>query len=431
MRLGAGTYSNVTRDVSRPDYAVKEMTSDVFECSVKELLILKSLNHANIIRLDRVEFGDDATCRMWMKCYPNSLGGTLKGIRERPLDMRDYLRIMTGVLSATSHLHSRNIIHCDIKPDNILVTNDLDPVLCDFNIARINIGRNHMSGNVQTRMYRAPEVKLSKERTKYNELIDVWSIGCVLWEILTGEYVIPRDSSDDTTNAACRFLSFTTAEDRKQRMSMLKTVRREHVADALRKKLQTTDHFTRVIVHGKYKKLFIDSVTQIIAAALVPTYHKRASASQLLLMAMDLVNQCTEVDVGVKCQAPTAAVGQFVELRNNRKKLNAEVSVTTREEAELLEGCDVVTSLVACRLAAVSVTRLGQKTQKVPFVTDNYVPPILTQTMIRIACAYIAACLLDEDIEKRVKKYIPESRDLVYIVSNILDSIQYDISCIL
>ncbi len=431
MRLGSGTFSRVTRDVDRPEYAVKETSGVDFDCAVKELLILKSLNHANVISVVKVEFAGDATCRTWMKCYPDSLGNALKNIDVRPVDMREFLRFAVGFASAVNHIHSRNIIHGDIKPDNILMTAEWDPVLCDFNIARINIGRSYMSGKVQTRLYRAPEVKFIKKNTKYNELIDVWSVGCALWEVLTGAYVIAPDTGDDTTVGACEFMGFTTADNRKQRIAILKTVRREHVAETLRKKIQQSNPFSRTIVHDKYKKLFLENMLQIIAYALVPLPKQRANANRILSMTIDLVNQCTEVDVGIKLKVIAPGdTGRFAELRNNRKNLNGNVSVASREEIEILDGCDVVTSLVASKLAAKSAVLLAGPAARYE-MSDQYIPPVLTRALINIACAYIAACLLDEDIEFRVKKYIPIDRDRVYVVSSVLEAIQYDINCVL
>jgi serine/threonine protein kinase len=74
-------------------------------------------------------------------------------------------------------------MHRDIKPSNILISNTSSIHLCDFGLSRaIPEEKEEMSPRVTSRYYRAPEVILMKP--DYDESIDIWSVGCVLGDLL-------------------------------------------------------------------------------------------------------------------------------------------------------------------------------------------------------------------------------------------------------
>jgi serine/threonine protein kinase len=85
------------------------------------------------------------------------------------------------LLRSLKYLHSAGIAHRDIKPQNILVNDDCEVVLGDFGLAR-EISDGEMTAYVVTRWYRAPELIMGL-RT-YDEKVDIWSLGCVMAEML-------------------------------------------------------------------------------------------------------------------------------------------------------------------------------------------------------------------------------------------------------
>ena len=114
-------------------------------------------------------------------------------IRSNQTLSKQHVQFFTyQILRGMKFVHSANVIHRDLKPGNILVNADCEVKICDFGLARGFIpvkgeedqnAELHMTQWVATRWYRAPEVMLSYKR--YTTAIDVWSIGCILAELLT------------------------------------------------------------------------------------------------------------------------------------------------------------------------------------------------------------------------------------------------------
>uniref|UniRef100_A0A8C4VLE9 mitogen-activated protein kinase n=1 Tax=Gopherus evgoodei TaxID=1825980 RepID=A0A8C4VLE9_9SAUR len=107
--------------------------------------------------------------------------------------------ILYQLLKATKFIHSGNVIHRDQKPSNILLDADCFVKLCDFGLARSlcqiheDQGSPALTEYVATRWYRAPEILLSSH--SYTKGVDMWSIGCILGEMLLGKPLFPGTST--------------------------------------------------------------------------------------------------------------------------------------------------------------------------------------------------------------------------------------------
>ena len=97
-----------------------------------------------------------------------------------------FLTILYNLLCCVNFLHSANIAHRDLKPGNLLIDNECNIKICDFGLARsMKSGdgkKRSKTNHVVARWYRAPELILGDE--DYTSKIDIWSIGCIMGELL-------------------------------------------------------------------------------------------------------------------------------------------------------------------------------------------------------------------------------------------------------
>uniref|UniRef100_A0ABK0LUV2 Cyclin dependent kinase like 1 n=1 Tax=Rattus norvegicus TaxID=10116 RepID=A0ABK0LUV2_RAT len=99
-------------------------------------------------------------------------------------------------LQAVNFCHKHNCIHRDVKPENILITKHSVIKLCDFGFARLLTGPgDYYTDYVATRWYRSPELLVGD--TQYGPPVDVWAIGCVFAELLSGVPLWPGKSDVD------------------------------------------------------------------------------------------------------------------------------------------------------------------------------------------------------------------------------------------
>ncbi|GFO18604.1 cyclin-dependent kinase-like 2 [Plakobranchus ocellatus] len=166
----------------------------VKKIAMREVKMLKQLQHDNLVNLIETfrrrkrlylvfEFVDHTVLDELEKC-PNGL------------DENTARKILWQVLKGTEFCHFHNIIHRDIKPENILVSKSGIVKICDFGFARTLAQPGEAyTDYVATRWYRAPELLVGD--TKYGRAVDIWAVGCLLSEMLTGEPLFPGDSDID------------------------------------------------------------------------------------------------------------------------------------------------------------------------------------------------------------------------------------------
>ncbi|PPD73242.1 hypothetical protein GOBAR_DD29824 [Gossypium barbadense] len=93
------------------------------------------------------------------------------------------------VLRGLKYVHSANVLHRDLKPSNLLLNANCDLKIGDFGLARATSETDFMTEYVVTRWYRAPELLLNC--SEYTAAIDIWSVGCILGEIMTRQPLFP------------------------------------------------------------------------------------------------------------------------------------------------------------------------------------------------------------------------------------------------
>lgn len=158
--------------------------------TLREMKILRLLVHDNVLQLNTIMLpkSREHFTDIYMVC--ELVEGDLYSIikSNQPLE-RDHIKfILYQILRAVKFIHSARILHRDIKPKNILISAKCEVKLCDFGLARVHRDgdsgqkTDNLTDYVATRWYRAPELLLGNEN--YDTKIDIWSIGCVLAEML-------------------------------------------------------------------------------------------------------------------------------------------------------------------------------------------------------------------------------------------------------
>lgn len=114
--------------------------------------------------------------------------------RERSIfEMGQVKEIFRQLLSAIVHLHSRWIVHRDLKTSNLLLSNRGQVQVADFGLARrMGPQSEHLTPTVVTLWYRAPEILLGGRQ--YTSAVDIWSAGCILAELLIGRPLLPGNT---------------------------------------------------------------------------------------------------------------------------------------------------------------------------------------------------------------------------------------------
>ena len=117
--------------------------------------------------------------------------------------------IVYQICKSLKYLHSAELIHRDLKPSNVLINSDCKLKVCDFGLVRCLVNDRDgedivLTEEVATRWYRAPEVLLGSR--SYGRPADMWSVGCILAEMLIYKPIFPGNS---TTNQLERILSYT------------------------------------------------------------------------------------------------------------------------------------------------------------------------------------------------------------------------------
>ena len=93
------------------------------------------------------------------------------------------------LLRGLKYVHSANVLHRDLKPSNLFLNANCDLKIGDFGLARTTSETDFMTEYVVTRWYRAPELLLNC--SEYTAAIDIWSVGCILGEIMTRQPLFP------------------------------------------------------------------------------------------------------------------------------------------------------------------------------------------------------------------------------------------------
>ncbi|QNP99977.1 Mitogen-activated protein kinase [Yarrowia lipolytica] len=221
--VGEGAYGIVCSALHTPSgqkVAIKKITpfgrSMFCLRTLREIKLLRHFSHENIIGILDVQ--KPASFESFNEVYliQELMDTDLhRVIRTQELSDDHCQYFVYQTLRAIKALHSANVLHRDLKPSNLLLNASCDLKICDFGLARSaastedNFG--FMTEYVATRWYRAPEIMLTFK--EYTKAIDMWSIGCILAEMLGGRPLFPGRDYHSQLTMILDVLGTPTMED--------------------------------------------------------------------------------------------------------------------------------------------------------------------------------------------------------------------------
>ncbi|KAM6273558.1 cyclin-dependent kinase-like 1 isoform 2-T2 [Porphyrio hochstetteri] len=201
-KVGEGSYGVVfkcrNKDTGQIVAIKKFLESEedpvIKKIALREIRMLKQLKHPNLVNLLEV-FRRKRRLHLVFEYCDHTV---LHELDKHPRGVPEHLvkSITWQTLQAVNFCHKHNCIHRDVKPENILITKHSVIKLCDFGFARILTGpSDYYTDYVATRWYRSPELLVGD--TQYGPPVDVWAIGCVFAELLSGVPLWPGKSDMD------------------------------------------------------------------------------------------------------------------------------------------------------------------------------------------------------------------------------------------
>lgn len=221
--IGQGAYGVVcsaqcTQQDQNDSVAIKKLTS-IFSKKIlckralREIKLLAHFRgHKNITFLCDLDIVPDAHGNFnELYLYEELMECDLHQIirSKQPLTDSHHQSFIYQILCGLKYIHSADVLHRDLKPGNLLVNADCDLKICDFGLARgfsddVEKNQGFLTEYVATRWYRAPEIILSFQG--YTKAIDMWSVGCILAELLGGFTIFKGKDYVDQLNEIIRIL---------------------------------------------------------------------------------------------------------------------------------------------------------------------------------------------------------------------------------
>ncbi|KAI3703935.1 hypothetical protein L1987_74131 [Smallanthus sonchifolius] len=205
--IGKGSYGVVCSAVDThtgEKVAIKKIT-DIFEHAsdairiLREIKLLRLLRHPDIVEIKRIMLPPSRRAFKDIYVVFELMESDLHQVIKANDDLthEHHRFFLYQMLRALKYMHTANVFHRDLKPKNILANANCKLKICDFGLARVAFNDAPTAvlwtDYVATRWYRAPEL-CGSFSSKYTPAIDIWSIGCIFAEVLTGKPLFPGKS---------------------------------------------------------------------------------------------------------------------------------------------------------------------------------------------------------------------------------------------
>ncbi|KAF7791035.1 hypothetical protein EIP86_001994 [Pleurotus ostreatoroseus] len=305
--LGKGMFANVVKarvlqgDIGEAggEVAIKivrcqESIATRYRAGLKEVQILNKLKQADpedkkhIVRLERT-----MNLRDVVKRFGKDVGLNIRAVRAYAHQL----------FLAMSLLRKCNIMHADIKPDNILVNEAKNLLkLCDLGSAS-DASENDITPYLVSRFYRAPEIILG---VPYDPALDIWSIGCTLYELYTGKILFPGRSNNQM---------LLLMMELKGRFNT-KMIKKAKFGDLYFDELGAFQSIEKDRVTGAdvVRKVHITKPSRDLRARLMPPASAKIKDDEMRMLTsfIDLLDKCTALDPAKRITPKEALVHPFI-----------------------------------------------------------------------------------------------------------------------
>lgn len=219
-KLGEGTYGVVYKGRDREagnTVAIKKIRissrdddEGIPQTALREIGLLRALNHPNIVKLLDVE-ADDTKLNLVFEFCDKDLKKHMDSQRSK-FDAATVKRMVKQMVDGVTTCHKQGLIHRDLKPQNILVDRNGTLKICDFGLARaFSVPIATMTHEVVTLWYRAPEILLAgSKHNRYSVEVDMWSLGAIFAEIHNKKAIFPADTEIQELNKIFSILGTPT-----------------------------------------------------------------------------------------------------------------------------------------------------------------------------------------------------------------------------
>ncbi|XP_075993119.1 mitogen-activated protein kinase 3 [Genypterus blacodes] len=221
--IGEGAYGMVCSamdNVTNQRVAIKKISpfehQTYCQRTLREIKILLRFHHENIIGINDILRARHLDNMRDVYIVQTLMETDLyKLLKTQRLSNDHICYFLYQILRGLKYIHSANVLHRDLKPSNLLINTTCDLKICDFGLARIADPEHDHTGflteYVATRWYRAPEIMLNSKG--YSKSIDIWSVGCILAEMLSNKPIFPGKHYLDQLNHILSILGSPSLED--------------------------------------------------------------------------------------------------------------------------------------------------------------------------------------------------------------------------
>ncbi|KAL5528939.1 hypothetical protein ACEPAG_4913 [Sanghuangporus baumii] len=316
--LGKGMFANVVRarvlqgnpNENGKEVAIKIVRSQetMYKAGLKEAQILNKLKQADpddkkhIVRLERTFEHRGHLCLVFESLNMNLREVVKRFGKDVGLNLRAVRAYAHQLFLAMSLLRKCNIMHADIKPDNILA-NDQKTVLkvCDLGSAS-DASENEITPYLVSRFYRAPEIILG---VPYDCALDIWSIGCTLYELYTGKILFPGRSNN-------QMLFLMMELKGRFNSKMIKKAKFGNTYFDEMGAFQSVEH-DKVTGVDVIRKVHVTKPTRDIRSRLLPSSMKVADEeAKLVTSFIDLLDRCLMLDPSRRITPKEALMHPFI-----------------------------------------------------------------------------------------------------------------------